>query len=48
MKVGIAGYGVVGKTRHRSIESNTSYQVTAISESNKEAQKIYSSGHKNL
>ena len=40
MKVGIAGYGVVGKTRHRSIESNTSYQITAISESNEEARKF--------
>ena len=37
MKVGIAGYGVVGKTRHHSIESNTSFQVTSISESNKDA-----------
>ena len=44
MKVGIAGYGVVGKTRHRSIESNTSYQVTAISESNKEAQEFIPAG----
>ena len=40
MRVGIAGYGVVGKTRHRSIESNTSYQITAISESNEEARKF--------
>ena len=39
MRVGIAGYGVVGKTRHRSIESNTSYKVTAISESNQEARQ---------
>jgi len=46
MKVGIAGYGVVGKTRHRSIESNTSYQVTAISESNKEAQEFIPAGIK--
>ena len=37
--LGIAGYGVVGKTRHRSIESNTSYQVTAISESSENARK---------
>ena len=44
MKVGIAGYGVVGKTRHRSIESNTSYQVTAISECNEEAQKFIPAG----
>ena len=44
MKVGIAGYGVVGKTRHRSIESNTSYQVTAISESSEEARKFIPEG----
>ena len=37
MRVGIAGYGVVGKTRHLSIESNTSFKVTAISEKNYEA-----------
>ena len=46
MKVGIAGYGVVGKTRHRSIESNTSYQVTAISESSQEARKFIPAGIK--
>ena len=46
MKVGIAGYGVVGKTRHRSIESNTSYQVTAISESSQEARKFIPVGIK--
>jgi len=34
MRVGIAGYGVVGKTRHQSIEKNTTFQVTAISEKN--------------
>ncbi|KRP17024.1 MAG: oxidoreductase [SAR86 cluster bacterium BACL1 MAG-121001-bin56] len=39
MRVGIAGYGVVGKTRHRSIVANTSYQVTAISESSEDARK---------
>ena len=44
MKVGIAGYGVVGKTRHRSIESNTSYQITAISESSEEARKFIPAG----
>ena len=44
MKVGIAGYGVVGKTRHRSIESNTSYQVSAISESNEEARTFIPAG----
>ena len=37
MNVGIAGYGVVGKTRHVSIEANTSFKVTAISEKNKDA-----------
>ena len=35
MKVGIAGYGVVGKTRYASIIKNTSYQVVAVSEKNK-------------
>jgi len=44
MRVGIAGYGVVGKTRHRSIESNTSYKVTAISESNQEARQSIATG----
>jgi predicted dehydrogenase len=39
MRVGIAGYGVVGKTRHASISKNTSFQIVAVSESNKEAQK---------
>lgn len=37
MRVGIAGYGVVGKTRHRSIETNTTFKVTAVSEKNNEA-----------
>ena len=46
MRVGIAGYGVVGKTRHRSIESNTSYQITAISESCEEARKFIPAGIK--
>ena len=44
MRVGIAGYGVVGKTRHRSIESNTSYKVIAISESNQEARQSIATG----
>tara|TARA_Y100000741_G_scaffold2269_1_gene1891 strand:+ start:1955 stop:2977 length:1023 start_codon:yes stop_codon:yes gene_type:complete len=39
MKVGIAGYGVVGKTRHASIQKNTPYKVIAISEANPQAQK---------
>lgn len=44
MRVGIAGYGVVGKTRHRSIKSNTSYQVKAISESSEKARKSIPEG----
>ena len=32
MKVGIAGFGVVGKTRYESILRNTDFQVVAISE----------------
>jgi len=39
MRVGIAGYGVVGKTRHASIQKNTSYKVVAISEANSLVQK---------
>ena len=39
MKVGIAGYGVVGKTRHKSIEENTNFEVTAVSEYNPIAKK---------
>jgi len=44
MKVGIAGYGVVGKTRHASIQKNTSYEVVAISEANSAAQENIPSG----
>ncbi len=44
MRVGIAGYGVVGKTRHQSIEQNTSFQVTAISEKNDAACQLIPSG----
>ncbi|EKO36168.1 oxidoreductase, NAD-binding domain protein [SAR86 cluster bacterium SAR86E] len=44
MKVGIAGYGVVGKTRYTSIIKNTTFKVTAISEKNLEAQKVIPSG----
>ena len=44
MRVGIAGYGVVGKTRHASIQKNTSYKVVAISEANSYAQKNIPSG----
>ena len=40
MRVGIAGYGVVGKTRHASILENTSFNVVAISEKNKQAQML--------
>ena len=39
MRVGIVGYGVVGKTRFHSIVKNTSYKVTAISENNSIARK---------
>jgi len=39
MRVGIAGYGVVGKTRYASIQKNTSYKVMAISEANSDAQR---------
>ena len=39
MRVGIAGYGVVGKTRHASIQKNTAYKVVAISEANSLVQK---------
>lgn len=34
MKVGIAGFGVVGKKRYQSILENTDFTVTAISEMN--------------
>ena len=34
MRVGIAGYGVVGKKRYSSIIKNTSFKVTDISEVN--------------
>tara|TARA_B100000287_G_scaffold238193_1_gene224057 strand:- start:556 stop:1578 length:1023 start_codon:yes stop_codon:yes gene_type:complete len=44
MNVGIAGYGVVGKTRYASIQKNTSYKVVAISEANCKAQKNIPSG----
>ena len=37
MRVGIAGYGVVGKKRLLSIIRNTSYKVTSISEINPKA-----------
>ena len=39
MRVGIIGYGVVGKTRHHSIVKNTSFQVTSVSENNSQARK---------
>jgi predicted dehydrogenase len=32
VRVGIIGYGVVGKTRYNSILKNTSFKVTSISE----------------
>ena len=37
MRVGIIGYGVVGKTRYHSILKNTSFRVTSISENNSQA-----------
>jgi predicted dehydrogenase len=37
VRVGIIGYGVVGKTRHHSILKNTSFRVTSISENNSQA-----------
>ena len=37
MRVGIIGYGVVGKTRYHSILKNTSFTVTSISENNSQA-----------
>tara|TARA_Y200000002_G_scaffold170889_1_gene141036 strand:- start:1150 stop:2172 length:1023 start_codon:yes stop_codon:yes gene_type:complete len=39
MKAGIAGYGVVGKKRHKSIQKNTDFEVTSISELNPKAKK---------
>jgi predicted dehydrogenase len=39
VRVGIIGYGVVGKTRHDSILKNTSFLVTSISENNLQARK---------
>ena len=34
MRVGIVGFGVVGKKRFKSIQANTSYKIVAISDSN--------------
>ena len=39
MKVGIAGYGVVGKKRYASILKNTKFKVTSISEINPKARE---------
>jgi predicted dehydrogenase len=44
VRVGIAGYGIVGKTRHISIEKNTSFQIVAVSESSLDAQKTIPAG----
>jgi len=33
-KVGIAGYGIVGKTRHRALDNHQSFQVVAVSDIN--------------
>lgn len=46
MKVGIAGYGVVGKTRHQSISENTDFEVTSVSECNPISQKAIPSSIK--
>jgi len=46
MKVGIAGYGVVGKKRHLSISENTDFEVVTVSESNLKAQKNIPEGIK--
>ena len=37
MRVGIVGFGVVGKKRFKSITANTSYKIVGISDSNKAA-----------
>ena len=37
MRVGIVGFGVVGKKRFKSIRANTSFKIVAISDSNKVA-----------
>ena len=44
MKVGIAGFGVVGKKRYSSIIKNTSFKVTDISEINSEARNDIPAG----
>ena len=33
-KVGIAGYGIVGKTRHKALDDHQSFQVVAVSDIN--------------
>ncbi len=44
MRVGIVGFGVVGKKRFKSISANTSYKIVAISDSNKIAKDSIPSG----
>ena len=44
MRVGIAGYGVVGKKRYSSIVKNSSFKVTDISEVNSIARKEIPNG----
>ena len=44
MKVGIAGYGVVGKKRYSSIVKNSSFEVTDISEVNSIAREEIPNG----
>ena len=44
MRVGIVGFGVVGKKRFKSISANTSYKIVAISDSNKVSKDSIPSG----
>ena len=48
MRVGIAGYGVVGKKRYSSIVKNSSFKVTDISELNPIARKEIPEGINNI
>ena len=34
LRVGIAGYGIVGKTRHRALDKNDAFNVVAVSDIN--------------
>ena len=46
MKVGIAGYGIVGKKRYCSILAQTNFEVTSVSECNPEVKKDIPDGIK--